>query len=197
MAPVEENGCIWEFDPPTSTWSLTHPSETSIYPPARSYHCMVSDGRDTLYIHAGCPEKGRLADLWAFNLSTRKWTELASAPDPPRGGPSIAFSDGLLYRMSGFDGKTEQGGSLDIYFPERNAWTSYTYAPDGKAGPTPRSVSALLPVSIGGKTCLVTLFGERDPSSLGHQGALPSARTICRVRACANPWETFPVPKKI
>jgi hypothetical protein len=132
---------------------------------------MSSNGKDTLYLHAGCPEKGRLSDLWSFNLSTRKWKELAAAPDPPRGGTSIAFSTGLLYRMNGFDGRCEQGGSLDIYFPEKNSWESHTYAADGQAGPSPRSVSALLPVSLDGKPCLVTLFGERDPSTLGHQGA--------------------------
>lgn len=32
-------------------------------------------------------------------------------------------------------------------------------------------MSALLPLVVGGKPSLVTLFGERDPSSLGHQGA--------------------------
>lgn len=173
MAPVEENGAIWEFDPRTSTWSLISPSdaEANKYPAARSYHCTTNDGKDTLYVHAGCPEKGRLSDLWAFGLSSRKWTELTPAPNPPRGGTSIAFIDGKLYRMNGFDGTTEQGGSLDIYSPEKNAWMSHAFVPDGKAGPTPRSVSALLPVRIGGTACLVTLFGERDPSSLGHQGA--------------------------
>lgn len=174
MAPIEENGSIWEFDPSTATWSLIEPSEASTparYPSARSYHCIAGDGNDTLYVHAGCPEKGRLSDLWSFSLSTRKWTPLATAPDPPRGGASIAFAGGLLYRLNGFDGKTELGGSLDIYVPEQNQWSSVTYTPDGKAGPGPRSVSALLPVHVGGQSSLVTFFGERDPSALGHQGA--------------------------
>jgi hypothetical protein len=173
MAPIEEQGAIWEYDPSTSTWCLIQPSTTksAAIPAARSYHCMASDGRDTLYIHAGCPESGRLADLWAFRVSRKEWTELAPAFDPPRGGTSIAFADGTLYRMNGFDGKTEQGGNLDIYTPETNSWETHVYAPDGKEGPSPRSVSALLPVSVNGRSCLITLFGERDPSSLGHQGA--------------------------
>ncbi|KAL1986501.1 hypothetical protein VTN96DRAFT_6260 [Rasamsonia emersonii] len=174
MTPIEEHGSIWEFDPSTATWTLIEPADAK-YPPARSYHCMANDGHKTVYVHAGCPEKGRLSDLWAFDLTTRVWTELAPAPDPPRGGPSIAFAEGKLYRMNGFDGKTEQGGSLDVYSPETNTWTSLQYPPDGQAGPTPRSVSALLPVRItnagNSKTGLVTLFGERDPSALGHQGA--------------------------
>lgn len=76
-----------------------------------------------------------------------------------------------MYRMNGFDGKTEQGGSVDVYSPEANSWESIAYNPDGVEGPTPRSVAALLPVTVGGRGYLVTLFGERDPSSLGHQGA--------------------------
>lgn len=132
---------------------------------------MTGDGRDTLYLHAGCPEKGRLADLWAFSLSRKQWTELAPAADPPRGGTSIAFVKGKLYRMNGFDGKTEQGGCVDIYCPATNSWTSHAFLPDGKAGPTPRSVGVLVPVVRDGRDMLLTMFGERDPSSLGHQGA--------------------------
>ncbi|KAJ5084171.1 hypothetical protein NUU61_008750 [Penicillium alfredii] len=163
MAPIEEQGAVWEYDPESASWTLLAPADaTAASPAARSYHCTTSDGADTIYVHAGCPEKGRLSDLWAFNVAQRQWTELAAAPDPPRGGTSIAFAGGKLFRMNGFDGKTEQGS---------NAWVSHSYAPDGKAGPTPRSVSALLPIVVGGRDYLVTCFGERDPSSLGHQGA--------------------------
>ncbi|KAJ5995566.1 hypothetical protein N7481_002543 [Penicillium waksmanii] len=191
MAPIEEEGAIWEFDPSAATWSLISPSNTiSQTPPvARSYHCMASDGKDTLYLHAGCPEKGRLADLWAFSLSQRVWTELASAFDPPRGGTSIAFVDGKLYRMNGFDGHSEQGGSIDIYSPETNSWTSHSYQPDGKFGPTPRSVASLLPIRLGGRSFLVTLFGERDPSSLGHQGAGKMLRDMWAFDIESQKWE--------
>ncbi|KFZ04223.1 hypothetical protein V502_10313 [Pseudogymnoascus sp. VKM F-4520 (FW-2644)] len=172
MAPVEENGAVWEFDPSTSTWSLLPPSDsTRPFPAARSYHCSTSNADDMIYIHAGCPEAGRLSDLWSFHPSSRTWAQLADAPAPPRGGTSIAFHRGLLYRMSGFDGKTEQGGSLDIYDPTQNTWSSREYPPDGVSGPTPRSVCALVPIVVRGKALLVTLFGERDPSSLGHLGA--------------------------
>ena len=173
MAPVDEQGAIWEYNPSGESWSLISPSETSpeSFPAARSYHCMASDGKDTLYVHAGCPEKGRLSDLWGFSVSRRSWTKFAAAPDPARGGTSIAFAAGKLYRMNGFDGNTEQGGSVDVYSPGTNSWATISYSPDGEAGPTPRSVSVVLPVDLQDRPFLVTLFGERDPSSLGHQGA--------------------------
>lgn len=172
MAPVEEHGSIWVFDPSVSDWDFISPNPPSHeLPEARSYHTLTNDGDDTIYLHAGCPEKGRLSDLWSFHVSSRSWTRLASAPDPPRGGTSIAFSNGFLYRMNGFDGNTELGGSLDIYSVDTNTWTTNIYTADGRSGPGPRSVSALISLSIGGRSSLVTLFGERNPSALGHQGA--------------------------
>lgn len=172
MVPVEENGAIWVFDPSTTAWTLLSPSDPSKpFPAARSYHCSTSNNDDKIYIHAGCPEKGRLSDLWSFQPSSRTWLQLADAPAPARGGASIAFHQGLLYRMNGFDGKTEQGGSLDVYNPTNNTWTSLQYLADGVSGPAPRSVCTLLPLVISGKLSLVSLFGESDPSSLGHQGA--------------------------
>lgn len=43
-----------------------------------------------LYIHAGCPESGRLSTLHSFDLSSNRWKSLASAPDPGRGGTGLA-----------------------------------------------------------------------------------------------------------
>ncbi|KAK5059807.1 hypothetical protein LTR84_009690 [Exophiala bonariae] len=172
MAPIEENGKLWTYEPAASRWRLISPADsTAPYPAARSYHTMTSDGHSTIYVHAGCPEAGRLSDLWAFDVGAKAWKTLASAPDPPRGGTSIAYCASHLYRMSGFDGKTEQGGYLDVYDPAHDSWSTITYPANGKSGPEARSVGALLAVKLNGKDYLVTLFGERDPSSLGHAGA--------------------------
>lgn len=195
MAPIDEAGSLWEYSPDSGTWSLISPSDTTpgTYPASRSYHCMTSDGVDTVYVHAGCLEQGRAGDLWAFSLSSRKWVELAAAPGPARGGTSITFAGGRLYRMNGFDGKCEQGGVLDVYSPETNSWTSHGFVSDGKAGPTARSVSTLLPVTIDGKKYLVTLFGERDPSSLGHQGAGKMLRDVWVFDIESKTWEEVEV----
>ncbi|KAJ0115552.1 kelch repeat protein [Diaporthe amygdali] len=172
MAPVEENGAIWRYTPSHSSWKLLKPVDPEKpYPAGRSYHAMTSNGSDLLFVHAGCPEKGRLQDLWSFSLVSQTWNELPSAPEPSRGGTSIAYSGGKLYRMNGFDGTTEQGGLLDTYDLATNKWSSFAFNPDGKSGPGPRSVSTLVAVTIKGKIYLVTMFGECDPSSLGHAGA--------------------------
>ncbi|KAL2825768.1 hypothetical protein BDW59DRAFT_70047 [Aspergillus cavernicola] len=172
MSPIEEKGSFWTFDPTSNTWSQVKPADShSPYPAGRSYHALTNNGSDTIFLHAGCPETGRLRDLWAFNTVTREWRELSAAPGPARGGASIAYADGKVFRMNGFDGKTEQGGSVDVFDVKSNEWTTVTYAADGISGPSPRSVASLLSVRIAEKACLVTLFGEHDPSSLGHQGA--------------------------
>jgi hypothetical protein len=174
MAPIDEHGSLWCFDHSSGDWARIEPANPSApLPEPRSYHALVTDNRDAIYLHAGCPEGDRLNDLWAFQLSTRRWIQLASAPAPARGGTSIAFcsEEDLLYRMGGFDGKQEQGGSLDIYCPESDTWKTHTFTPDSKEGPEARSVGSLLCFKLGAKGYIVTLFGERDPSMLGHQGA--------------------------
>lgn len=172
MAPIEEEGALWRYDPSKASWELIKPADpAAAYPPGRSYHATATDGNDNVYVHAGCPRDGRLSDFWSFNIESRTWTELEAAPSPPRGGTSIAALKGKIYRMNGFDGKTEQGGALDIYDAKSRTWTAVAFQPDGVHGPSPRSVSALLAVQVGQKDYIVTLFGERDPSSLGHAGA--------------------------
>ncbi|GAM91340.1 hypothetical protein ANO11243_093890 [Dothideomycetidae sp. 11243] len=171
MAPIEENGAVWVYDFADSSWSLLGPSDSQRpVPPARSYHCTTS-GEGLIFIHAGCPEQGRLSDLWSFEPATATWTQLPDAPGPPRGGPSIAYLDGSLYRMNGFDGKQEVGGALDHFDIKSGTWSTIHFAADGKTGPHPRSVGSLLALEVRGRPSLITMFGESDPSSLGHAGA--------------------------
>ncbi|KAL4875668.1 hypothetical protein BJY04DRAFT_154121 [Aspergillus karnatakaensis] len=171
MAPIEEHGSLWVFDAKGEWADLKLADSQAPYPAGRSYHALTNDGKNTIFLHAGCPENGRLRDLWSFDINTQTWTELPPAPGSERGGTSIAYSAGKIYRMNGFDGKTEQGGALDVFDISGNEWSTITYSADGIQGPTPRSVSCLLALEIVGKPYLVTMFGEHDPSSLGHQGA--------------------------
>lgn len=172
MSPIDEQGAVWSYSLSESSWSQISPADPSLpHPPPRSYHCSTSDNKSTIFIHAGCPASGRLSDLWKFDVENRTWTQLPDAPAPHRGGTSIAYSSGKLYRMHGFDGTSEQGGSIDIFDVSSNTWTTMTFTADGNDGPEARSVCVLLPVRLAQKDKLITLFGERDPSSLGHAGA--------------------------
>jgi hypothetical protein len=86
--------------------------------------------------------------MWAFNIVKMAWKRLADAPPPSRGGPAIAYLDGALYRMNGFDGKTEQDGALDKYDLSHDSRTTVHFSPDSKAGSISRCVCALSAVSI-------------------------------------------------
>ncbi|KAL4940084.1 hypothetical protein BDV06DRAFT_230600 [Aspergillus oleicola] len=191
MAPIEENDALWVFDTtaPKDEWYQLKPADSQApYPAGRSYHAQTSNGKDTIFVHAGCPEKGRLADFWSFDITSRKWTELPAAPGPERGGTSIAYYDGKIYRMNGFDGKTEQGGALDVFDLSTNAWSTIPYPADDISGPSPRSVSCLLPVRVNERPSLVTMFGEHDPSSLGHQGAGKMLSDVWVFNIESNEW---------
>ncbi|CAK7269887.1 hypothetical protein SEPCBS119000_003800 [Sporothrix epigloea] len=73
-----------------------------------------SDGYGTFIIHGGClAGGGRANDVWAFDVRTRVWQELPTAPGLPRGGTSICLSKNRLYRFGGFNGSSEEGGRLD------------------------------------------------------------------------------------
>lgn len=172
MAPIDEGGSLQVFDIESSFWSTLRPENSAApAPQARSYHCATTDGKSRIFIHAGCPERGRLNDLWSFDVKSRAWTQHCDAPRPQRGGSSVAFADGKLWRMNGFDGRSEIGGTLDTFDINQNKWSTIEYMADGKSGPSARSVGCLLATSIKGRTHLLTMFGEADPSSLGHAGA--------------------------
>ncbi|KIW67524.1 hypothetical protein PV04_06768 [Phialophora macrospora] len=196
MAPIEENGAFWVFDTMSETWSQLLPKDPAGPRPAgRSYHATTNDGQHTIFIHAGCPEKGRLSDLWAFNIVEGTWRELPAAPAPDRGGTSIAYAQGKLYRMNGFDGKTEQGGALDVFDLDSNSWQTVKFDPDGSQGPGARSVSCLLSVVVDDQPGLVTLFGEHDPSSLGHQGAGKMLDDVWMFDIQSRKWEELKFPE--
>lgn len=194
MAPIEELGSFWVFELEKQAWTQMKPKDVQApYPLGRSYHTLASNGEDTIFLHAGCPEKGRLDDLWAFNIPDRRWQELAPAPAPKRGGTSIAYAEGKLYRMNGFDGKMEQGGTLDVFDLDTNHWDSISYPADGVSGPSPRSVSCLLALKVAGRQNLITLFGERDPSNLGHQGAGKMLADVWLFDIASQTWKEIHV----
>jgi hypothetical protein len=93
MKPIEENGTVWRYRTTDNEWTAITPSDISApFPSGRRYDCITSDGVDEIYIHSGCPEQGRLSDVWMFDLVKRSWTVLPSAPDPGRVGPQLRSS---------------------------------------------------------------------------------------------------------
>lgn len=112
-APIagEEAG-VWAIDltkGEEAVWQRIKATNENEAPQPRSYHTMTSLGvsptiilccwdrlpnhyywKSTLYVHAGCPASGRIGELHSFDTVTKTWKQLASAPDPGRGGTVLA-----------------------------------------------------------------------------------------------------------
>ncbi|KZT27147.1 hypothetical protein NEOLEDRAFT_158727 [Neolentinus lepideus HHB14362 ss-1] len=150
-------------------------------PESRSYHASVAlNGK--VYIHAGCPEKGRLSTLYSFDVETLSWKLLAPGPEPGRGGTTLAAASlkehgDVLLRFGGFAGhELPTDLSLDIYIITEDVWRTVVPVPDPEfRRPGPRSVHGF--TSFRSKSpalsdaVAVLYHGEGEASDLGHAGA--------------------------
>lgn len=78
-------GDVWAFDVAANTWREL--SATGTGPSARYGHSVVLDSkRDRLLLsHGFTSERGRFDDTWAFDLNTRRWSNITpTGPKPLR-----------------------------------------------------------------------------------------------------------------
>lgn len=200
------------FSTTRATWRTIPASSTG--PVARSYHASAASPSH-IFVHAGCGDAstGRLKDLWAFEIASEKWHQLADGPGDVRGGTALCYSSAPsskgLWRFGGFNGKTEIGGQID-HLPlgaeslASAQWTTHTFgetaghgrdAPsaDGLHGsgscPGARSVCGIHPAP-GGK--LITMFGEGKPSPTGgHDAAGNFWGDIWTFDPATKQWESL------
>lgn len=159
-------------------WEKVPAVNESEAPDPRSYHAMVSHA-SKLYVHAGCPESGRLGDLYSFDVSTGKWATLAPAPGAGRGGTAIAVTklgnSDVIVRFAGFAGyQLGSDNVLDVYNIAANTWSSTVPEADPSHGrPGPRSVHGLVGFQSAKfpNARAVLYHGESEASDLGHAGA--------------------------
>ncbi|GBE77465.1 hypothetical protein SCP_0103400 [Sparassis crispa] len=189
MAPPDKAQVgIWRSeikDDETSTvinWQRIPAVNEEQAPESRSFHTAVTYA-GKIYIHAGCPTTGRLSALDSFDIATRTWKSLAPAPDPVRGGTSLAMASPnqggvVLVRYGGFSGYElpSEAGSLDVYSIEEDKWFTVQPKADSEHGsPGSRSVHGFAPFQSTSPSlvdAVALLFhGERDASTLGHAGA--------------------------
>jgi hypothetical protein len=152
---------LWEFDPAEGAWTEVE-SDGGEPPSARSFHAATAVA-DRLFVFGGCGADGRLADLYAFCSTTRRWSALPSPPDlPGRGGATLeATADGkYLWLVGGFVGH-ETNDML------RFCLRSSTWERRPSEWLRPRSVSASFAV----QSAVCVFGGEVSPSDRGHEGA--------------------------
>ncbi|TQV94980.1 Kelch repeat type 1 [Cordyceps javanica] len=80
---------------------LAGPQEPAVGHVAESAVDEESRGYGTLFVHAGRLAGDRGNDLWAFDVRSRMWSELPSAPGPARDGAAICVSKSRLFRFGG------------------------------------------------------------------------------------------------
>jgi len=188
------------FPAPISTPNITNVLLNETPDPTKDLASTPAENTyGTIFLHAGCLSSGgRTSDLWSFDIASRTWAQLPSAPDPARGGTSLTMIRDRLYRFGGFNGKTEEGGQIDyldlnlldqfsdeggeglMAVSPRGEWSSIPMtggsAGDGtehaRTGPTNRSVAGFVPVSTGAeRDYLLMICGEGQASTAGHAAA--------------------------
>jgi len=187
------------FPAPISTPNITNVLLNETPDPTKDLATTPAENTyGTIFLHAGCLSSGgRTSDLWSFDIASRTWAQLPSAPDPARGGTSLTIIRDRLYRFGGFNGKTEEGGQIDyldlnlldqfsdeggeglMAVSPRGEWSSIlmTAGSEGgstgaRSGPTNRSVAGFVPVSTGaGRDYLLMICGEGQASTAGHAAA--------------------------
>ena len=86
-ANLVPNDETWAFDLASESWSQV---STTNDPPPRLYHAVATDGKK-LYVYGGGDESALFStsfksDLWALDLASGAWTELATAATAPTAG---------------------------------------------------------------------------------------------------------------
>ncbi|MEX0785097.1 MAG: kelch repeat-containing protein [Dehalococcoidia bacterium] len=122
-APTPERPLVWRDITPSG-----------IQPPARRDHSLVTDG-ERLYLFGGRNDGGDLPDLWAFDLASQSWSELAPTGPSPRHGHNAVWTPDS--RMIVFGGQAGGGFFNDLWAfdPAASAWAEL---PGSGGGPEPR-----------------------------------------------------------
>ncbi|KAF9421780.1 hypothetical protein BGZ76_003938 [Entomortierella beljakovae] len=166
MNPLEST--LYAFDTISQKWEVIEVKNGDV-PEPRSYHAMTASNSE-IFVFGGCPSKGRLNDLHQFTISTGAWTTLPTPPITPRGGAAMTYHDNKVYVHGGFNGQEQS--DLVIYNIPSGEWTQTIPSPNTPV-PGARSVHAIVPITAKDSESdrLLILFGEGDPSALGHAGA--------------------------
>jgi len=162
---IDEESSLWLFSPERKLWDRLAPTSAEITPgPRRSAKLFDHDGSVVLY--GGFDSTGDAAsDIWKFDIATRAWTQLPTAPVATT---NAALANGQLYLISTVDQVSSQLHHLGISSPiAEMSWETFTFPTNPLApGPRARHDGAFLPLTTGwGRNYITYLLGARDESS--------------------------------
>lgn len=129
----------WALDLATNVWRNLSPSGTR--PLKRClHHAVLDEAADRMYLYGGCASgfgPCPLGDLWSFDLTQNRWTEITADPRPaPRERYGLTF-DTLRNRLVLYGG-SGSGKLNDVweFDPRAAAWRKASPAgslPDGRS----------------------------------------------------------------
>jgi hypothetical protein len=185
---IDERSSLWLYSPERKLWDQLSPTSADIAPgPRRSAKLFDYDGAVVLY--GGVDPTGDAAsDLWKFDIATRTWTQLPTAPVATT---NAALANGQLYLISATDPLSSELHHLGISLPvEEMTWDSFTFPTNPLApGPRARHDGAFLPLTTGwGRNYMAYLFGARDDSSQSMDTAAGDKPEVKEVTQFSDTW---------
>ncbi|KAH9866548.1 hypothetical protein J1614_008238 [Plenodomus biglobosus] len=162
---IDEKSSVWLFSPERKCWDVLAPTDADAAPgPRQNAQLFANDTH--LILFGGIDGSGdNASDLWQFDVASRTWTQL---PTAPIAASNAALMNGQLWLISGSDPLSSQIHHLDISSsPKEMLWQSLTFPTNPLApGPRARREGALLPISTGyGRNYLIYLLGARNYDS--------------------------------
>lgn len=165
---IDEKSSMWLFNPERKAWDLLSPSSVHAGPGPRQ-NAQLFSHKEFVILYGGVDGSGSHAsDLWRFDVASRSWTQLPTAPVATS---NATLANGQLWLISGSDSISSQIHHLGISSSnDKDVWDSFTFPTNPMApGPRARHDGALRPISTGwGRNYLVYLFGVREGPDLNE-----------------------------
>lgn len=186
---IDEKSSIWLFNPDRKTWDQLSPTSAGSVPgPRRGAKLFDYEGSVVLY--GGHDATGDAAsDLWSFDVASREWTQLPTAPVATT---NAALANGQLYLISRNDSVSSQIHHLGISLPTKDmVWESFTFPTNPLApGPRARHDGAFLPLTTGyGRNYMIYLLGACDDTSTTKDvAAHENSQETTEVTQCSDTW---------
>ncbi|CAD8206642.1 unnamed protein product [Paramecium octaurelia] len=113
---------LHSFNAKTNIWKFIQTPEKDKPPPRANHSSTVWENK--LFIFGGWDGKKRLNDLYCYDTSSNKWSELNAAYSPSaRAGMCMTTMDNNIYLFGGSGPQTTCFGDLQCYDPMKNLWT--------------------------------------------------------------------------
>jgi hypothetical protein len=128
-------GDVWRFDADGVAWTDVTPAGGG--PGVRCLHSASRDIRDHRMIMYGGQRSGPLGDLWALDLASGQWSELAAPGAPPGRFFATQAYDSIRHRVLIFGGNLGSSFSNEVWTFDLDPVAWQVLTPTGSA-PSPR-----------------------------------------------------------